>query len=147
MEKVLIKNRKATFDYEILQKYEAGIVLMGHEVKSLKNGGGQMQGCFVTAKNNELWIEHLHIAPYKKSTLDAYSPERPRKLLVRKAEIQKIAGAIKQNGVTLVALSCIAKNGLIKIEFAVGRGKKKYDKRESLKKKDEKRQMQRKERY
>lgn len=141
MEKVLIKNRKATFDYEILQKYEAGIVLLGHEVKSLKNGGGQMQGCFVTAKDGELWIEHLHIAPYKKSTLDVYSPERPRKLLLRKAEIQKIAGAIKQNGVTLVALSCIAKNGLIKIEFAVGRGKKKYDKRESLKKKDERRQL------
>ncbi len=147
MEKVLVKNRKATFDYQILQKFEAGIVLFGHEVKSLKNGGGQMQGCFVTARNGELYIEHLHIAPYIKSTLDVYEPERPRKLLVSKAEIQKIAGALKQNGVTLVALSCIAKNGLIKIEFAVGKGMKKYDKRENLKKKDEKRQIQRQVRY
>lgn len=141
MEKILVKNRKATFDYEILQKFESGIVLLGHEVKSLKNGGGQMQGCFVTIKNGEVWIEHLHIAPYIKSTLDSYEPERPRKLLLSKAEIQKIAGALNQNGVTLVALSCIAKNGLIKVEFAVGKGKKKYDKRESLKKKDERRQL------
>lgn len=141
MEKVLVKNRKATFDYEILDKYQAGIVLQGHEVKSLKNGGGQMQGCFVTLREGELWIEHLHIAQYKKATLLSYNPERPRKLLLRKAEIQKIAGALNTKGVTLVALACVAKNGFIKIEFGIGRGKKKFDKRESLKKKDERRRL------
>ena len=141
MEKLLVKNRKATFDYEILDKFQAGIVLQGHEVKSLKNGGGQMQGCFVTLRDGELWIEHLHISQYQKATLLSYEPERPRKLLLRKSEIHKIAGALNTKGVTLVALACVAKNGFIKIEFGIGRGKKKFDKRESLKKKDERRQL------
>lgn len=141
MEKLLVKNRKATFDYEILDKFQAGIVLEGHEVKSLKNGGGQMQGCFVTLREGELWVEHFHISQYKKATLLSYNPERPRKLLLRKSEIQKISGALNTKGVTLVALACVAKNGFVKIEFGIGRGKKKFDKRESIKKKDERRRL------
>lgn len=95
-----------------------------------------MQGCFVTMRENELWVEHLHIAPYKKATLLSYDPERPRKLLVSKAEIKKISGELNTKGVTLIGLALVAKNGFIKVEFATARGKKKFDKRESIKRKD-----------
>ncbi len=139
--KVLVKNRKAYFDYEILEKFEAGIVLLGHEVKSLKNGGGNMSGSFVNIRNGEIFIEKFKISLYAKTTIEFYNPERPRKLLLRKAEISKITGELNTKGVTLIPLECRLDKNLIKIEFALARGKKKYDKRESLKSKDQERRI------
>ncbi|MFA6024065.1 MAG: SsrA-binding protein SmpB [Candidatus Gracilibacteria bacterium] len=142
MEKSLIKNKRAFFDYEVLERFTAGIVLLGHEVKSLKNGGGHFTGSYITEKGGELFLEHFHIPLYKKSTLLHYEPERPRKLLLRKAEITKIASELHTAGVTIVPLECGLQSGKIKIDFALARGKKQYDKRESLKKKDTTRRIQ-----
>jgi SsrA-binding protein len=143
MQKLLVKNRRATFDYEVLERFTAGIVLFGHEVKSLKSGGGHFTGSYITEKRGELYLEHFHIPLYKKATLEGYEPERSRKLLLRKVEILKIASALHTDGVTIVPLECGIENGKIKIYFALARGKKKYDKRESIKKKETARQVQR----
>lgn len=136
MQKNLIKNRKAFHDYEILERFTAGIVLLGHEVKSLKFGGGHFTGAYITSRGGELFLERFHIPLYKKTTLENYEPERTRKLLVRKAEILKIASALNTAGVTVIPLECGLENGRIKIEFALAKGKKNYDKREDLRKKD-----------
>lgn len=141
MSKVLVKNRKAYFNYEILEKFESGIVLLGHEVKSLKSGGGNLTGSHVNLRGNEVFIEKLKISQYEKSVLEAYNPERTRKLLLSKAEISKLAGAIEEKGVTLIPLECHLKGNLIKVEFALARGKKKYDKRESIKKRDQEKRI------
>ncbi len=141
MQKTLIKNKRAFFDYEVLKKFEAGIVLLGHEVKSLKNGGGNFTGSFIGMENGELFLKKFHISLYEKTTLESHEPERPRKLLVRKAEIQKISSELNTKGVTLVPLICGLNKGKIKIEFALVRGKKKHDKRESIKKKDQQRRI------
>lgn len=143
MQKTLIKNKRAFFDFEILEPFTAGIVLLGHEVKSLKMGGGNFTGTYITERGGELYLEKFHIPLYKKSTLEHYEPERPRKLLVRKAEIVRIASELHTAGVTIVPLECGLENGRVKINFALARGKKLYDKRESLKKKDTTRQVQR----
>ena len=143
MTNVLVKNRKASFEYELLDKYEGGMMLLGHEVKSLRAGGGNLTGSFISFRGEELWVEKMHIAQYEKATLLSYEPERPRKLLLRKAEMLKIAGGLKASGVTLIPLSCVLKNNKIKLEFALARGKKKYDKRESIKRRDMDRQTRR----
>lgn len=142
MSKVLVKNRKAHFNYELLEKFEAGIALAGHEVKSLRSGGGNLTGAFVTLQNGELWVKGMNIALYEKSTLDHYEPERPRKLLLRKAEISKIAGALNTKGVTLIPLSVVLKKQKVKVEIALARGKKSLDKRHDLKAKDQKRRIE-----
>ncbi len=141
MQKILTKNRKAFHDYEIMETFEAGIVLFGHEVKALKAGGAHFSGAFIGEENGELFLKKFHIPLYERSTLPDHQPERTRKLLVRKAEIAKIAGALATKGVTVIPLSCGVQNGFIKIEFALVRGKKNYDKRESLKKKDQERRL------
>ena len=141
MQKILVKNRKARYDFEILDKYTAGIALLGHEVKSLKNGGGNFTGSFVSTENDEAWIKKFSIALYEKATIENYEPTRPRKLLLRKAELKKISSALNTKGVTLVPLTCGLDKGKIKIEIALARGKKLYDKRESKKAKDVERRL------
>lgn len=141
MQKILIKNRRAFFDYEILERYEAGIVLKGHEVKSLKTQGGNFAGAYVSLMNGEAMLKGFNIPLYSKSTLDAYEATKPRKLLLRKAEILKLSSSLNTKGVTLIPLICGLNNGKIKIEIALGRGKKNYDKRHSLKKKDQERRI------
>lgn len=137
MSLLLVKNRKATFEYEVLEKLEAGILLEGHEVKSLRNGGGNLTGSYISLKGGEAWIEKFHIALYEKATLQSYTPERPRKLLLSKKEIHHLITAMSgQQGLTVIPLSCIAKGPWIKVEIALARGKKQYDKRESIKKRD-----------
>lgn len=136
MQKILLQNKRAFHDYEMLERFVAGIVLQGHEVKSLKSGGGHFTGTYIKEYNGELYLDHFHVPLYEKATLAHYEAERPRKLLLRKAEIQKIASGLNTAGVTVIPLSCGLKNGKIKIEFALARGKKKYDKRAELKKKD-----------
>lgn len=143
MQKLLLKNRKARFDYEVLESFEAGVVLKGHEVKSLKNSGGNFTGAFISIQDGELWLKNFHILPYDKSTLEHYEPERPRKLLLRKAEIEKLSSALSTQGTTIIPLAYGLNRGRIKFEVGLCRGKKSHDKRNDMKQKDAKRQIQR----
>lgn len=132
--RTLAKNKKAYFDYEILEKYEAGIVLTGAEVKSVKEGRVQLKGSFASIVNGKVIVENMHISPYRYSNgATRADPLRRRELLLHKKEIDHLAGLSMQKGFTLVPLEAILKNNLIKILLGVCRGKKKYDKREVLK--------------
>ncbi len=140
---VLATNKRAVFDYDITEKYEAGIVLAGHEVKSIKTGHVSLRGSFVTFKNTrgknsaEAYLTNAHIPPYKYANLTAsYEPTRPRKLLLKKNEIKHLIGKSHEQGLTLIPLKIYTKHSLIKLEFGIGRGKKKYDKREAIKKRE-----------
>lgn len=137
----LAYNKRANFDYEITDKYEAGIVLFGHEVKAVKAKHLSLKGSFVSiqaGKNSpELFLKNTHISLYKKaSNLDDYDPERPRKLLLHKNQIKHLIGKKKEQGLTLVPIKIYTKHNLLKLEFGIGRGKKKYDKRNSIKKRE-----------
>lgn len=137
-------NRKAVFDYEIIEKYEAGLSLRGHEVKAIKIGRMNLSGSFVAVKNNELFLLNAFIPPYQpKNTPPDYDPYRSRKLLLKKEEIASLIGKTRQKGLTLVPLRIYTKRGLIKLEFALAKGKRKVDKREKIKKREVKRQMER----
>lgn len=141
MQKILFKNRKASHEFELLDKFTAGIVLLGHEVKSLKNGGGNFTGSFVSTQDGEAILKKFNITLYEKATLEDYEPTRPRKLLLRKAELAKIASALNTKGVSVVPLTCGLDKGKIKIEIALARGKKLYDKRQSMKARDQERRI------
>ena len=135
--KPLAQNKKAYFDYEILEKFEAGIVLIGQEVKAIKTGHISLKGAYVVIKDNELFLIGANIPPYQpKNAPTDYLPERSRKLLLRKAEIKHLIGKSRQKGLTLIPLKVYTKRGNIKLEFGIARGKKKYDKRETIKKRD-----------
>lgn len=132
----LSKNKKAFHDFEILENFEAGIVLNGDEVKSIRAGQVNFKGSFVDVFNEEAFMNEAHVSRYKFSSRKEYDPTRRRKLILHKKEISKIAGQISQKGVTAVPLEAYLKKGLIKISIGICRGKKLYDKRESLKKRD-----------
>lgn len=137
-------NPRATFDYEILEKLEAGLVLKGHEVKSVKNGGAQIKGSYVKIINGIPQLIGANISPYQpKNTPPGYDPQASRNLLLSKKEIDYLLGLSKSKGVTLVPLKLIDHKGIIKLTVGVARGKKKYDKRETIKKKDVARAKQR----
>lgn len=152
-------NKRANFDYLISDKYEAGLVLTGQEVKSVKAGHISLKESFVTVKGGELYLTNAHITPYKHAgEITNYDPTRPRKLLLKKSEIRRLVGKVRTEGLTLVPIRVYTKKrpasptslgkstsqgGLLKLEFGVGKGKKKFDKREDLAKKDAKRNMQR----
>lgn len=148
--KILAENRKASFDYEFIEKFEAGISLLGQEVKSLRTRGASLAGSYIIIKTNNktenselFWIGGT-IAPYQVTNLHnnkEYDPKRDRKLLLKKEEISYLIGKIKERGLTLVPILVYTKKHKIKIELALSRGKKSYDKRESLKKKDIERKM------
>lgn len=141
---VLAINPRAKYDYEILETYEAGIVLAGYEVKSIKTGHIGLKGSYVTIKNNEAFLINAQISPYQpKNTPDDYEPSRSRKLLLHKSEIKSLIGRIKQKSLTLVPLLVYTKKGKIKLEFAVGKGKRKTDKREKIKKREAERTIER----
>jgi len=138
------ENRKAYFDYEILETFEAGIVLSGPEVKSIKNGRMNLTGSYINFHNGELYLIGASIAPYQPKNQPAdYDPGRSRKLLLRKKEIMSLVGKIKQKGLTLIPLKVYNKGRRIKLEFAVARGKKQYDKREAIAKKEAARKIER----
>jgi SsrA-binding protein len=142
--KVLAQNKKAYFKYKILEKFEAGIVLIGPEVKSIKSGRINLTGSFIVLKDNEAYLIGCHIPPYQPKNMPAdYNPERSRKLLLKKTEIKHLIGKSKQKGLTLVPLRVYTRKGRIKIEFATVKGKKKVDKREIIKKREVEREMQR----
>lgn len=135
--KTLAQNKKAFFDYEILDKFEAGIVLIGQEVKSIKGGRMALKGAYVVVKKEEVFLIGCHIPPYQpKNAPPDYNPERWRKLLLKKSEIKNLIGKSKLKGLTLVPLRVYTKKGRIKIEIALARGKKKTDKRETIKKRE-----------
>ncbi|MBT5808137.1 SsrA-binding protein SmpB [Candidatus Uhrbacteria bacterium] len=139
----LAVNKKALFDYDILQKYEGGLVLSGPEVKSIKGGQVQLKGAFLHIKKGELWLKNSFVAAYKPAgPSEDYDPYADRKVLVHKREFNKLIGKQQAEGLTIVPLSIYTKGDLIKLAFAIGRGKKKYEKRESIKKRDVQRQMQ-----
>lgn len=135
---LILKNKKATFNYEILDTYSAGLKLTGTEVKSLKTGkGGSLAGSFIVFKDNELWIKGMHIPPYQpKNTPESYDPDRIRKLLIQKNKIKKIGHTITTEGLTAIPIA-VHNTGRISLEFAIARGKKKHDKRETIRKRED----------
>lgn len=140
----LIQNKKAHFNYEILEKMEAGIELLGFEVKSLKKGQGSLEGSHITIRGKEAFVINMQIPPYQPAnTPKDYDPVRNRRLLLTKNEINNLAGAEGQKGLTIVPISVYNKGRKIKLEIAIVRGKKKYDKRESIKKRDVEREIRR----
>ena len=141
---VLLKNKKATFDYETLDTFDAGIELLGFEVKSLRASRGKLEGARVLVRGGEAYVVGMSIQPLQPSnTPKNYDPERPRRLLLTKKELDTLIGIEQTKGLTLIPLSCYTKGRLIKLGFASVRGKKKYDKREDIKKRDSKRDMER----
>jgi len=140
----LIQNKKAYFNYEILEKMEAGIELLGFEVKSLKKGQGSLEGSHVTVRGNEVFIINMQIPPYQPAnTPKDYNPIRNRRLLLTKKEISRLSGEENQKRLTIVPLSVYNKGRKIKIEIAIVHGKKKHDKRETIKKRDTEREIRR----
>lgn len=140
--KILAENKKAYFDYQILEKFEAGLVLIGQEVKSIKSGRISLKGAYVILRNEEPYLIGANIPPYQPKNAPAdYNPERSRKLLLSKSEIKKLIGKTKEKGLTLKPLKIYTKNGKIKLEFGIGKGKKKADKREIIKKRETEREI------
>ena len=140
--KALAVNRRARYDYEILETYEAGMVLRGYEVKAIKTGHVSLKGSYVTIKNNEAYLINTFIPPYQKAnTPNDYDPERSRKLLLNKAEIKSLIGKSKRKGLTLVPLKIYTKKSILKLEFGIGKGKRQIDKREVIKKRQTEREL------
>ena len=135
--KIIAANKRANHDYLISQNINAGIVLTGSEVKSLRINTGSIRGSFIIEKNGELWLSNCYIKKYNNSNDKLYNPNKDRKLLVTKKEINKILGQLKQGGISIVPISLFFDNkGFVKLNFGLGKGKKKFDKRQSIKEKD-----------
>lgn len=130
------QNKHQLWNYEIQGEFEAGIVLSGGEVKSIRDKKISLKEAFATVKNNEIWLTNAHISPYKPAKIDNYEPTQPRKLLLSRAEINKIIGKLSGEGYTLIPIKIYDKNGKIKILIGLARGRKKHDKREVIKKRD-----------
>ena len=140
--KLVANNKKAYHDYFIDEKYEAGLVLHGTEVKSLRLGKCSVKEAFVRIENSEVWIYGMHISPYEKGNIFNRDPLRPKKLLMHKDEIRKLTGKISEKGFTIVPLQVYFKDGRAKMEIGLSRGKKLYDKRQDIAKKDQRREAE-----
>ncbi|MBW1616568.1 MAG: SsrA-binding protein SmpB [Deltaproteobacteria bacterium] len=141
--KLIAKNKKARHDYFIEDKFEAGIQLLGTEVKSMRLGKVNLKESYVKIRNGEVYIYQMHIGAYPFAYYENHEPKRTRKLLLHKYEIKKLFGKINEKGAALIPLEAYFKDGKVKIEIAVAKGKKKYDKREAIKSRDQKRDMER----
>ncbi|WP_133629020.1 SsrA-binding protein SmpB [Fonticella tunisiensis] len=141
--KTLAENRKARHDYFIEETYEAGIELFGTEVKSVKLGKANLKDSYADIKNGEIYVYNLHISPYEKGNIFNRDPLRPKRLLMHKSEIRRLAGLTSQQGYTLIPLSLYQTRGLVKVQLAVAKGKKLYDKREDIAKRDARREIER----
>lgn len=141
-DQVVIRNRRARFDYELFETYECGIVLEGSEVKSIRQGHANLQDAYARVEDGELWLHGMHVRPYEfsRGTLD---PTRSRKLLAHRAEIDEMVRATQVKGMTLVPTRVYFKDGRVKVEIAVARGKRRYDKRETLKRREADREARR----
>lgn len=140
---ISIVNRKAYHDYLIEERVEAGIVLKGSEIKSIRAGKVSLQDAYAKPENGELWLFNSHIASYDAASYNTHQPTRPRKLLLHKKEVAMLTGRVKQRGLTLVPLKLYIKHGIAKIELGVGKGKKVYDKRETIMRRDTDREIER----
>ncbi len=141
--KSICKNRKARYDYHILETFEAGMVLLGTEVKSLRAGKASLTDAYGSIEKGELWLVGLHITPYDKAAIDNHEPERRRKLLLNWRELKKITVKVQDKGLTLIPLALYFKGGWAKAEIALAQGKRKYDKRQTIAKRDADRAMAR----
>jgi SsrA-binding protein len=141
--KIVAENRKARYDYHIEDKFEAGMVLRGTEVKSLRIGRCNLKDSYARIINDEIWAINIHIGPYPFAYYNNHEPRRQRKLLLHKAEIKKLYGKVNEMGYNLIPLRVYFKNGKAKIQIALARGKKKYDKRHSIRRRDEQRDLDR----
>lgn len=142
--KVISDNREVRFRYEILETYEAGIELKGTEVKSIREGKVNLRDGYALIRDGQAWLLNVHISPYQKSTdYFNHDPRRTRRLLLHKQEIRKLIGKVEQQGLTLVPLKMYFKKGFVKISIALGKGKKIHDKRETIKKREDQREMSR----
>ena len=141
--KLIAQNRKARHDYTILDTYEAGIMLTGTEVKSLRAGRASLVDGFATITDGEIWLQGVHIPEYTQGTWTNHMPRRTRKLLLHRAEIERLIGKTREGGLTLVPLALYFSDGKVKVEIALARGKKSYDKRQDLAKRDAQREMAR----
>jgi SsrA-binding protein len=142
-EKTVVTNRKALHEYFIIDRFEAGIALKGTEVKSLRQSNANLQDGYALIRNGEVWLIGMHISPFEKGNINNHDPKRDRKLLLHKQEIRRLLGKIAEKGLTLVPLRVYFKNNIVKIELGIARGKKSYDKREAIKERETKRQIQR----
>lgn len=140
--KLVANNKKAYHDYFIEEKYEAGIALAGTEVKSLRMGKCSIKEAFIRIENGEVWVYGMHVSPYEKGNIFNKDPLRPRKLLLHKKEIWKLLGKMKEKGYTLVPLQVYFKEGKAKVEIGLAKGKKLYDKRDDIAKKDQRREAE-----
>ncbi len=142
--KIIADNRQARFNYHIIETYEAGVALQGTEVKSIREGKVNLRDGYALIRNNEAWLLNVHISPYQKAgDFFNHEPRRSRRLLLHKQEIRKLIGKVEQQGLTLVPLRMYFKRGWVKVDIALAQGKKIYDKRETIKRRDDKRAMQR----
>lgn len=144
MSNPIIQNKKAKRDYEIIENFTAGMVLQGSEIKSIRNGKASIKEAYCYLKNGELWIKNMHISPYDEASYENHEPLRERKLLLNAQELKKIERKMRDVGMTIVPLKVfISGKGWAKIDIGIGKGKKLYDKREDIKKKDVERQLDR----
>ena len=141
--KLIARNRKARHDYEVIDTYEAGIVLQGTEVKSLRAGKANLKDSYAAVEKGEVFLHHLHISPYEAGSHFNHEPERPRKLLLHRAEIRRLLGRTQQQGLTLVPLKIYFKKGKAKVELALVRGKRQFDKREAIARRQAQRDVER----
>jgi SsrA-binding protein len=141
MKDVVIRNRRASFDYELLETFQAGLVLRGSEVKSLRNGRGALAEAFARVSRREVWLEGMHIPPYEEASYNNHEPLRSRKLLLSHSEIDEITKGLERKGLTLVPTKLYFKDGWAKVDVALARGRKQHDKRQKQADKDAKRQI------
>ena len=141
-DQVVIRNRKARYDYHVLDSYECGVMLAGSEVKSLRDGRGNLQDAYARVDDGEVWLHGMHVSPYEFSRADL-DPVRPRKLLLHRRQIDEVARASAEKGTTLVPLSVYFKDGRAKVELAVAKGKRQYDKRRTIAEREAKREAER----
>ncbi|MCL5020692.1 MAG: SsrA-binding protein SmpB [Bacteroidetes bacterium] len=140
-EKTVAQNRRARFEFQILETTEAGLVLKGSEVKSVRQGKVDISDCFASVKDGEIWLHNMHVAAYQNAGPFNHNPRRTRKLLLHKREIRKLIGKIRQKGLSLVPIRIYWKHGLAKVELAVAKGKRSYDKRETIRERDQEREF------
>ena len=136
-------NRQASFRYHLLEKWECGIQLQGSEVKSLREGAVQLKDAYAELRDGEVWLQRMHIAPYKPAAAENHDPERPRKLLMHRREIERLVGKTAEKGLTLVPTRVYFKGPRAKVELALARGKERHDKRRAIKDREQKREIER----
>jgi SsrA-binding protein len=140
-EKTVASNRKARHDYDLLERFETGIRLTGDEVKSLRAGRASLVDCFARIRDGEVWLEGMHVPPYEQGDKRAHQPLRPRKLLMHRGEIERLDAAMQEKGLSLVPLRVYFTHGLAKVEVALARGRRRYEKRQAIAKREAEREM------